>query len=434
VGQEANARLEQLESSVANLLAGLAGGTGPGVQSGSYPNTEILHSFEPGSAVSERRRSRDKERDIDTPGHRWNNILPPPTHIRPVDPPRFGPNPLQPSLSPDDISSTHVRFDQSPGGAKGVFIPYGTSPSAYTSSGLGISPRDGEGKERKGKGKGQNAEERLAAMTGDQGFEPPFTALLHQVSIEIHIMTWLIVLDGSLRLGIIRSNRGAARGMEAQVGHSLETRLAGMERMIGGSGERRMTRSMLDLSTSQWRRFSSVCTYSVVSRHPKTDFLSFIDHCHPFMPIVNVALDDAFTTIRRSPPLISTMIAIAARFYILFTARNPRAGSMSLYPPLDPTIPSKLANLAESHLAQTLLRRQHALSDVQTILLLAAWGLHSGGRGPDAWIVTGHAARVARRLGVHRILAQAAEEARMAEPESEEWDKLEAFMPQWRTW
>jgi hypothetical protein len=122
----------------------------------------------------------------------------------------------------------------------------------------------------------------------------------------------------------------------------------------------------------------------------ETLFSFFIDHCHPFLPIVNVALDDAFTTIRQSPPLISALIAIAARFYVRFTTR-----SISSYPALDPSIPPRLANLAETHLGQTLLRKQHALSDVQAILLLAAWGLQSGGRGPDAWIVTGHAARVA---------------------------------------
>lgn len=133
------------------------------------------------------------------------------------------------------------------------------------------------------------------------------------------------------------------------------------------------------------------------------------------------------------------MLAIAARFYIRYTARtSAMARSLPTRIPLplsmDPSTPSKLANLAESHLGHTLLRKQFALSDVQTILLIAAWGLHSGGRGPDAWIVTGHAARVSRRLGVHKVLAQAAETARTTEPGSEEWEKLETFMPQWRTW
>ncbi len=158
---------------------------------------------------------------------------------------------------------------------------------------------------------------------------------------------------------------------------------------------------------------------------------SFIDHCHPFLPVVNVALDDAFNTIRQSPPLISAMIAIASRFYCRFTSRSSRN---KMYPQLDPSIPARLINLAESHLAQTLLRKQHALSDVQAILLLAAWGLQSGGRGPDAWIVTGHAVRIARRLGVHKVLGKAAETARTAQPGSEEWEELETFMPQWRTW
>lgn len=159
-------------------------------------------------------------------------------------------------------------------------------------------------------------------------------------------------------------------------------------------------------------------------------FNFFIEHCHPFLPIVNVALDDAFTAIQRSPPLFSAIIAIAARFYVRFTARN----TSTLLPMLDPGAPHKLANLAEMHLAQTLLRKQHALSDVQAILLLAAWGLQSGGKGPDAWLATGHAARVARRLGVHRTLAVAAETARNTKVGTEEWQKLEQFSPQWRTW
>ncbi len=103
---------------------------------------------------------------------------------------------------------------------------------------------------------------------------------------------------------------------------------------------------------------------------------SFIDHCHPFLPIVNVALDDAFNTIRKSPPLMSAMIANVARFYCRLTARSLRG---LLYPHLDPSVPANFTNLAESQLAQTLLQKQHALSDVQAILLLAAWGLQSGG-------------------------------------------------------
>jgi hypothetical protein len=156
-----------------------------------------------------------------------------------------------------------------------------------------------------------------------------------------------------------------------------------------------------------------------------------IEHCHPFFPIVNVSLEDPFNTIRQSPALISAIIAIAARFYNRYMSRARRAPPGSA---IESTVPFKLANLAEFHLAHTLLRKQHALSDVQAILLLAAWCLRSSGGGPDAWVVTGHAVRVARRLGVHRVLAQAAESARVARPGTPEWSALEQFMPQWRTW
>jgi hypothetical protein len=178
VGEGAHARLEQLESSVANLLAGLAGGSNNGTGTGTstgYPQGEILHSFE---SADHRRGSTISERAQST----WNNILPPPTHTRPVDLPRFGINSLSTSISPE----AHVRFDQSPTTANNPFIPHGTSPSAYTSSGVGPSPNDGMDNIGKGKGKargkGQKPEERLAAMMSEeQGFEPPFKALLHQV-------------------------------------------------------------------------------------------------------------------------------------------------------------------------------------------------------------------------------------------------------------
>jgi len=104
---------------------------------------------------------------------------------------------------------------------------------------------------------------------------------------------------------------------------------------------------------------------------------SFVDHCHPFLPIVNVALDDAFNTIRKSPPLMSAMIADAARFYCRLTARSLRG---LLYPHLDPSVPANFTNLAESQLAQTLLQKQHALSDVQAISSLRLGDCRAEGR------------------------------------------------------
>jgi hypothetical protein len=157
---------------------------------------------------------------------------------------------------------------------------------------------------------------------------------------------------------------------------------------------------------------------------------SFVNHCHPFLPIINITQEDAFASVRGSAPLFSAVISTASRFYSKYGSRRGPSG-----PALDGSIPARLANLAEAHLGQTLLRRHYALSDVQAILLLAAWGLQSGCKsGPDPWVVTGHAARVSRRLGVHKALAQVAAKARTTEPGSEEWCKLESFVPQWRTW
>lgn len=149
-----------------------------------------------------------------------------------------------------------------------------------------------------------------------------------------------------------------------------------------------------------------------------------------FLPIINITQEDAFASVRGSAPLFSAVISTASRFYSKYRDRRESTG-----PALDGSIPARLANLAEAHLGQTLLRRHYALSDVQAILLLTAWGLQSAGRsGPDPWVVTGHAARVSRRLGVHKALAQAAAKARATEQGSEEWCKLGSFVPQWRTW
>ncbi|KAG8738928.1 hypothetical protein FRC11_001032 [Ceratobasidium sp. 423] len=118
------------------------------------------------------------------------------------------------------------------------------------------------------------------------------------------------------------------------------------------------------------------------------------------MPIIDFTQRGVYESTRhKSPFLFSTILAIAARFDQTETA--PR-----------------LASLAEQHLSHTLLRKQHCLADVQATLLLAGWGLQPGGGGPDAWLLTGHAWRMGRRLGL--------------------WKKAtsggQGCMPRWRTW
>nr|XP_019013828.1 uncharacterized protein I206_01902 [Kwoniella pini CBS 10737]OCF52609.1 hypothetical protein I206_01902 [Kwoniella pini CBS 10737] len=435
----ANSRLEQLESSVANLLAGLAGSNGSNIGSNkkvNYPNNEMLHTFDP---VKKRQENLQTETGAPYPPHlhpknsKDHQTIPPPTHIKTLDPPRkVNPNQISPfslaqqqqqqqqqqqsqpanSMSPDDhhynppsvIAQNHVRFTSSPSNMN--FIQQ--SPSGISSNGAGPSPASAntvntgvssvdlmkEPLSKKRKGKGQKAEERLAAVTEGDFAEPPFKALTYQPSI------W--------------DNREQSRRNSPQLSQSTSR-----DEIPPGTYERRFMND----------RDDPINTELVGMQMAETLFGFFIDHCHPFLPIVNVALDEAFNTIRQSPFLISAILAVASRFYIKYSAKSP--GSM---PILDPIIPSRLANLAEAHLSNTLLRKQHALSDVQAVLLLSAWGLQSGGRGPDSWVVTGHAARIARRLGVHKLLGQAAEIARLTRPGTVEWERLEQFMPQWRTW
>ncbi|WRT67431.1 uncharacterized protein IL334_004402 [Kwoniella shivajii] len=418
VSTEANARLEQLESSVANLLAGLAGGNSNGMGgSSSYPNGELLHTFDPVKRRSETLQTESGAPYPSQNASQYAQSIPPPTHVRPLDPPRVGMNPVTTlpmnhnpttSTSPDDpvMFQNHVRFTSSP---NATFVPHNQSPSGFSSNGTGPSPASANAvgsagsvsgdllKDplvKKRKGKGQKAEERLAAATEGDFAEPPFKALVYQPSV------W--------------DNREQSRRNSPQ-----PSQPPSRDEIPPGTYEKRFMND----------RDDPVNTELVDVQMAEILFAFFIDHCHPFLPIVNVALDDAFNTIRQSPFLISAILAVAARFYIKFTSRSP--GAM---PTLDPAIPSRLANLAEAHLSNTILRKQHALSDVQAVLLLSAWGLQSGGRGPDSWVVTGHAARIARRLGVHTLLGQAAEIARLTRPGTSEWERLEQFMPQWRTW
>lgn len=173
---EATARLEQLESSVANLLAGLAGGNGHGASGGGggYPNGEIMHTFDPPNRSSFS--SSDHPHRLLPPPSAWAPPIPPPTHIGRPDVPRF------PDLHSSSDDTPHVRFNTSP--TVNLINPPLTSPSNYTSS--GISPgsaimKDGEKREKR-LGKGEKAEERLAAAEGQGPFDAPFKALVYHVS------------------------------------------------------------------------------------------------------------------------------------------------------------------------------------------------------------------------------------------------------------
>jgi hypothetical protein len=91
-----------------------------------------------------------------------------------------------------------------------------------------------------------------------------------------------------------------------------------------------------------------------------------------------------------------------------------------------------LVNLAFFHLGQTILSKRHTLEDVQANLLVAAWSLVGEGGGSDAWVTTGHALRLLRRLGVHKELSQV--EHVLQDTSAEGWAKAEGLLPQWRAW
>jgi hypothetical protein len=129
---------------------------------------------------------------------------------------------------------------------------------------------------------------------------------------------------------------------------------------------------------------------------------SYVEHCHPFLPIVDIGRPQAFEVVRESPALICSIAAVASRFYHGYLDRTSGADLVINGFPSDSSLPTALANLAEEHLSDILLHKRHTLADVQAILLLAAWGLRSGGGGPDAWVISGHASRVGMRLGLHQ--------------------------------
>lgn len=156
-------------------------------------------------------------------------------------------------------------------------------------------------------------------------------------------------------------------------------------------------------------------------------------HCHIFLPIVDARGHEGFNVTLKMPALISCIVAVAARFHHGYTSR------IYLHEPsesiLGRSLSQSLATLAENHMSDILLQKVHSLPDMQAILLLAGWGLRSGGDGPDAWILSGHAARVGTRLGLNRLGAKNLSiENTTDDDEVRKAARLESVMRRWRTW
>jgi hypothetical protein len=165
---------------------------------------------------------------------------------------------------------------------------------------------------------------------------------------------------------------------------------------------------------------------------------SYAAHLHGFLPVVD--LTDRTATYRaihdKSSFLFSAILAVSARFSAIFQD-VPLDGLVDTtrhgIPALSEEAYVQMVIIAEDHLSRSLLRKHHSLSDVQATLLLAGWGLHAAGGGPDSWVLTGHAFRMSRRLGLHLDDKKLARDPYF--PPGEEGDKRKGkFMARRRTW
>jgi hypothetical protein len=159
--------------------------------------------------------------------------------------------------------------------------------------------------------------------------------------------------------------------------------------------------------------------------------------CHPAFPLLEpyTELDSHFDHVRSSSPfLLTTILAIAARYYTAYRRTQPVTLGL---PAIATNALEGLADLACAHLGFVLFRKQHQLSDVQATLLLSVWIPRGKGQSADQWMVTGLCTRLAYRIGIPDLLSRPAmlRLANAAGPLDAD-DVLEAssILPQWHTW
>ena len=153
-------RLKLLETSVANLLAGLAEETDLNGQ--GYPHLEIFHEV-----VKHRTEPSRSGPSIPSSA---STRLPPPTHVRPLDPIRIGPAPPNPVISPSSTQrgqhsiSPAMLFDSSPNESS-----YKAPRSLDAVLSHTIAARPGN-------------EDRISSPATQSLYEPPFRSLVRHVS------------------------------------------------------------------------------------------------------------------------------------------------------------------------------------------------------------------------------------------------------------
>lgn len=149
---------------------------------------------------------------------------------------------------------------------------------------------------------------------------------------------------------------------------------------------------------------------------------SFFRHCHAFLPVVAQSRHDLslFEELRQQSSFLFTVIlGISSRF--VHRLDDNRSA------PVQADASLAIRRLVYSHYAASLLRRDYSIRDVQAVLLMSGWGLHMGPGGPEAWVATGHCARLGHRLGLHQ-LGQGDQSTQVPEA------SLARLVNQWKTW
>ncbi|KAH7168189.1 putative C6 finger domain protein [Fusarium sp. MPI-SDFR-AT-0072] len=168
----------------------------------------------------------------------------------------------------------------------------------------------------------------------------------------------------------------------------------------------------------------------------RTLFTLFYQKCHPSFPLLEPCtdFDSHFDHIRSSAPfLFTTILAIAGRYYTGY--RKTQSALMNL-PPIAPSALESLADLACAHLGFVLFRKQHQLSDVQATLFLSVWIPRGKAQSADQWMLTGLCTRLAYRIGIPDVWNHPGilRLLNSASPDANDVHDVNSILPHWHTW
>ena len=160
---------------------------------------------------------------------------------------------------------------------------------------------------------------------------------------------------------------------------------------------------------------------------------SFAEKCNTFCPVLHYmgSGPGCFARTRKSSSfLFSVILAVAAKYYRGYSVRFLSSDSLRL----DAHTPKAIAQLAYSHMAASLFRKQLVLADIQAILLLASWNLQGEGMSPDPWVISGHAFRLAGRIGLDQVPKQGISLLATQQEADFFSETTASLLNHWRTW